>query len=140
MAVNHLCIQNTRLLPKSESESLLTSVVLFLLFEKHRDTSTNLLSWVYGSGNIANTIALLYIYMPIIRKEIYNLNSSACGMFILFGHRKIDQELFLVSQLICTSIHRHHHQKDMESLRQSSLMEGQVMIMDLQLRKKIFNI
>ena len=26
------------------------------------------------SGNIANTIALLYIYMPIIRKEIYNLN------------------------------------------------------------------
>ena len=88
MAVNHHCIQNTRLLAKSESESLLTSVVLFLLFEKHKDTSTNLLSWVYGSDNIANTIALLYIYMPIIRKEIYNWNSSACGMPILFGHRK----------------------------------------------------
>ena len=78
MAVNHLCIQNTRLLPKSESESLLTSVVLFLLFAKHRDTSTNMLSWVYGSGNIANTIALLYIYMPRIPGYYLSLNPNLC--------------------------------------------------------------
>ena len=61
-----------------ESESLLTSVVLFLLFAKHRDTSTNLLGWVYGSGNIANTIALLYIYMPRIPGYYLSLNPNLC--------------------------------------------------------------
>ena len=138
MAVNHLCIQNTRLLPKSESESLLPFVSTVVC--KTQRYFDKLAELGLRSGNIANTTALLYIYMPIIRKEIYNLNSSACGMPISFGHRKIDQEWFLESQLICTSIHHHHLQKGMEGLRQSSLMEGQFMIMGLQFRKKNCNI
>jgi hypothetical protein len=69
--------------------------------------------------------------------------------------RKIDQELFLVSQLFCTSIRRHHLQltprlpvivpvvvKNVEKLRQSSLpvREDWFMIMDLQFRKTNCNI
>ena len=73
MPVNHLCIQNTKLLPKSKSESLLSSVstVLVCKTQRYFNKLAELGLW---SVNIANTVALLYIYMPITRKEIYNLN------------------------------------------------------------------
>ena len=74
MAVNHLCIQNTRYYLSLNPSLCYLLLVLFLLFCKTQRYFDKLAELGLWPGNIANTIALLYIYMRIIREEIYNLN------------------------------------------------------------------